>query len=80
MEMQIIFVIYFHRMDKAIGQCKSGKLLEMFENMTKRIMLRCSRAQIKQWQPKYYTLHVSYEMLTANMQASIWNTINLGRK
>ena len=77
-EMQVIFAIHFNWMDKAIGQCKSGKLLEMFGNMTIRIMARCPRAQIKKWQQKYHTLKVSNEMFTANMQSLILNAIDTG--
>ena len=51
MEMQVIFVINF--MDKAIGQCKPGKLWEMFWNMkNKDHGVRDPRAQIEKWQPK----------------------------
>ena len=62
MEMQVIFVINFNRMAKAIGQCKSGKLLGTFGNMTIRIMGYDSH-----WKPKYYTLEVCYEMFMADM-------------
>ena len=35
---QIIFVMNFNRMHKAIFQCKTGKLLGIFGNMTRSIM------------------------------------------
>ena len=38
MEMQAICVANINQMDKTIAQCKSGKLLGMFGNMTIREM------------------------------------------
>ena len=40
--------------------------------------VRCPRAQIEEWQPKYYTAEVSHEMFTANMQSLILHIIYIG--
>ena len=63
-------------MHKAIFQCKPGKLLGMFGNMTRSIMGKMLTG--RDWQPKYHTVEVSREMFTANMQSFILNIIHIG--
>ena len=57
MEMRVIFVLNFNRMDKAICQCKYGNLLGMFGNMTIRIMGYTETKMSSFWWKFHHWLH-----------------------
>ena len=74
LEMSVIFVINFNRMDKGTDRCKSDKLLGFFGNMTIRIMgkdVRMHRLKTCNQNIIHWKL---LEKVTKKLQ-QIWNRI-----
>ena len=72
---QIIFVMNFNWKDKAIGQCKSGKSLGMFGNVT---WDKTPTGTDWKVATKYFTVEDSHEMFAANLESFILRMIYIG--